>query len=247
MLKTPAVMVVKKNVKVLERISDWLTIQHNLVYGEKIKYPILLIDDEADNASINTHDEDSDPTKTNAGIRRLLNLFNKYSYVGFTATPFANIFINPDNYDKQYGKDLFPSDFIFSLVPPESYIGAKDIFLDNSKYKKSLIINDDCNSVLPYNHKKYASFDHLPETLKEAIVLFTISNVIRDLKGDVTEHRSMLVNISRFICMHDIIGDTVLAYFNQILNSYFSFSKTFGTDDNSDMKFAKSIFEKEYA
>src|SRR3546814_2135679 len=76
---------------------------------------MLLIDDEADNASINTNKEDLDPTRTNAMIRRILGLFAKSCYVGYTATPFANIFINPDAYGDDVREELFPRDFIYCL------------------------------------------------------------------------------------------------------------------------------------
>ena len=245
LLKGPAVMVIKKNVKVLERIYDWLVKQHGVTDGKKLNFPLLMIDDEADNASINTKDADSDPTRTNAGIRRILNLFNKYSYVGFTATPFANIFIDPTTYSDEYGHDLFPSDFIFSLIPNAEYIGGKDIFLDDSKYKSALINNDDCMEVLPSTHKKDHNFDKLPKTLEDAIILFTLSNVIRDLRGDNKKHHSMLINISRFTIMHDVIKDIVENFYKQLLDIYFTFAKI--DNDNEIMERVKNLFDKEYS
>ena len=86
--------------------------------------PMLLIDDEADNASVNTKSEDDSPAAINACIRQLLHEFNQASYLGITATPFANIFINPETEDEMIGDDLFPRDFIYSLAPPTNYIGA---------------------------------------------------------------------------------------------------------------------------
>lgn len=92
--------------------------------------PMLLIDDEADNASVNTKSEDDSPAAINACIRQLLHEFNQASYLGITATPFANIFINPETEDEMIGDDLFPGDFIYSLAPPTNYIGADKIFGD---------------------------------------------------------------------------------------------------------------------
>ena len=98
-LKDPVIFVIKKNVTVLERLNQWLK-QINLDPGRKyINNSLLMIDDEADNASINTNKEDCDPTRTNAQIVEMLGLFKKASYVGFTATPYANVFINPDTKD----------------------------------------------------------------------------------------------------------------------------------------------------
>src|SRR5699024_533200 len=95
--------------------------------------PLLLIDDEADNASINTSQDSDDPTTINKSIRKILKLFSKSSYVGFTATPFANIFINPQ-LDEEEKDDLFPRDFITLLEQPSNYVGPYDMYMENGKY-----------------------------------------------------------------------------------------------------------------
>ena len=244
MLKTPVVIVAKKNVKILQRIYDWLN-ENNSKAGGKINHPLLLIDDEADNASINTKDEDDNPTKTNASIRQLLFLFSKHTYVGYTATPYANIFINPDVYDEKLGHDLFPKDFIFILTPNKEYIGGRDIFLDSGKYKNALINNDDCEEVLPHSHKKDFWLNGIPESLKDALAMFALSNVIRDLRGDVNTHRSMLINISRFICMHGFIQEYVQDTFKSYLDSYFTYGKT--NEDDANLVRAHTLYDSQYA
>ena len=100
--------------------------------------PLLLIDDECDFASVNTRQperdengnivEDWDPTETNKQIRTLLFIFQKSAYVGYTATPYANIFIHKDDYHRKYGDDLFPRHFIISLPQPTNYIGPENVF-----------------------------------------------------------------------------------------------------------------------
>ncbi|MDB2496360.1 Z1 domain-containing protein [Verrucomicrobiales bacterium] len=100
--------------------------------------PLLVIDDESDQASVDTKkvpldeegnpDEEHDPTRTNALIRRLLYSFGKSAYVGYTATPFANIFIHEQNETKNEGQDLFPRSFIVNIPPPSNYTGAARIF-----------------------------------------------------------------------------------------------------------------------
>ena len=82
------------------------------------RQPILLIDDEADAGSVNTAALNDDPTKVNEAIRKLLALFTRSSYVGFTATPFANVFIDPDTNEGMLGDDLFPADYIWALDAP---------------------------------------------------------------------------------------------------------------------------------
>jgi hypothetical protein len=86
--------------------------------------------DEADNASINTNKPDLSPTRTNAMIRKILGLFAKSCYVGYTATPFANIFISPEAYDDESREELFPRDFIYCLDAPNTYFGPDKVFLD---------------------------------------------------------------------------------------------------------------------
>ena len=125
-----------------------------------------LIDDEADNASINTNKEDLDPTRTNAMIRRILGLFAKSCYVGYTATPFANIFINPEAYDNDVREELFPRDFIYCLDAPTTYFGAEKVFLNEETSQSIVRPIDDCEDFIPYSHKR----DH---TITECPLAFT--------------------------------------------------------------------------
>ncbi|MBK6648231.1 MAG: hypothetical protein IPG42_00065 [Betaproteobacteria bacterium] len=105
-----------------------------------INLPLLMIDDEADNASVNTNPAKA--TAINGGIRSLLKVFPRSSYVGFTATPFANVFINPDTTDAMVGDDLLPRDFIYALDAPTNYVGARLIFGDDSPLDCLRHIND---------------------------------------------------------------------------------------------------------
>ncbi|KGS13442.1 hypothetical protein OA77_16540, partial [Pseudomonas coronafaciens] len=123
--KEPVLLVVKKNRRILENLADWL-VTFNASGSGSIDLPLLLIDDEADNASINTNPKKA--TAINSGIRGLLKVFPRSSYVGFTATPFANVFINPDTTTEMEGDDLFPRDFIYALDAPSNYVGAHRIF-----------------------------------------------------------------------------------------------------------------------
>jgi hypothetical protein len=93
----PLIFVTKKSPVVLEKIKDWLMGLNN---GEKLDLPLLLIDDEADNASVNTSKDPDKTTKINERIRSILNTAKQFSYIGYTATPFANIFIDPDSIDE---------------------------------------------------------------------------------------------------------------------------------------------------
>ncbi len=142
----------------------------------------MIIDDEADNASINTKKNPDEATRINKQIREMLNLFDRRCYVGYTATPFANIFINPENEDDVIGEDLFPGDFsIIALVARSNYVGAQKIFLDeNSNILREIDDNEIC---LPVKHKKESIVECLPESLYSAIYLFLLSGAVKRLRG----------------------------------------------------------------
>ena len=93
--------------------------------NEKIQSSLLIIDDEADYASVNTNRPEKDPTKINELIRQILNCFHRRSYVGYTATPFANIFIEPEDEESMEKHDLFPSNFIEYIEPPSKLSWVK--------------------------------------------------------------------------------------------------------------------------
>ena len=130
-LSEPAVVVVKKNSRVLQSLIEWLLTQTARGNTETIDAPLLLIDDESDNASINVKYGRDEVSRINGQIRDLLQLFERRTYVGYTATPFANIFIDPDSDDDMKGEDLFPRSFILSLDPPSNYFGPEVMFLQH--------------------------------------------------------------------------------------------------------------------
>ena len=86
-------LVIKKNKRILNNLIKWLESNNTLNAAGQIELPLLLIDDEADNASVNTKDPDSSPAAINDCVRRLLGKFSKATYLGITATPFANILL----------------------------------------------------------------------------------------------------------------------------------------------------------
>ena len=195
-LNEPAVFVIKKNSKTLEQLISWLE-EHNKSTGDRqIDLPMLLIDDEADNASINVRYGRDEVSTINAQIRNLLRLFKRSCYVGYTATPFANIFIDPDTDDEMLGQDLFPRHFIVSLDPPTNYFGADRVFGEGSKTVIRHI--DDNEDLLPLVHKITVQVAALPPSLRRAVRSFIVARAIRILRGQGQRHCSMLVNASRF-------------------------------------------------
>lgn len=196
-LREPALVVVKKNARILRNLEDWLR-QFNAHENGTIDLPMLLIDDEADNASINTGSEDTDPTAINACIRSILKLFTRNTYVGFTATPFANIFVDPDRDDEMLNDDLFPRDFIYLLSPPNNYFGPRPLFTSDEAEAAHLVDITDAQELMPLTHRSEFEVRELPASLCTAIDLFCVANAIRDIRGHVNTHRSMLINVSRF-------------------------------------------------
>lgn len=264
--------IVKKNVPVLKRLYSWLT-NENQTFNEKGKLPysLLLIDDEADNASVNTKKPGYDPTATNSIIRKLTEAFMNSNYVGFTATPFANIFINPDKDENMETTDLFPKDFIYVLPTPKPYIGAMRIFSEQSEKNPNY---GDCSFMLKYisdiieptreefvnmleDRKQFGPlfYNHksdwrgeLPSSLDDALKCFYLANVIRDLDGDKSVPRTMLVNISRFQAVHSYVKQQIQLI---VADDYNEINCNFSgeNDKNASLtlyKKLKFLFEKYY-
>lgn len=217
-MNEPVVLVIKKNSSVLARLLEWLK-DHNLrnASSEKISEPLLLIDDEADNASINIKYGQGGTATINSQIRSLLSISERSCYVGYTATPFANIFIDPATNDTMFKEDLFPRDFIVSLDPPSNHIGPDYFFLGEGR--DSLKEIDEFQEFLPLKHKKDLVLAGLPESLKEAMRYFVIARAIRLARGHTSNHTSMLVNASVFNDVQAQIRDRVQEYLNQMLSS----------------------------
>ena len=140
--KNPIVFVIKKNKSILENLIDWFSKDPNvqIVNGtpKLFNVPALIIDDEADAASVNASKDINEVKTINRLIRTLLNIFNQNTFIGYTATPYANLFISQEHNEelttfikgKEYkiGEDLFPRDFIINIKAPSNYIGAAKVF-----------------------------------------------------------------------------------------------------------------------
>jgi hypothetical protein len=207
----PHLFVIKKNVTVLKRLNKFFS-ENNAAIG----FPLLLLDDESDQASVNTN-EDTDPTKTNREIRILLNKFRKSSYIGFTATPFANIFIHPDAANEVHGSDLFPKDFIHRLKPSAEYFGPDRLFGigddvaddDRTSSPQLIVPADDWEDWIQPRHKRTFEPGELPESLLQALADFVVGAAIKRLRygvaGDfgfdpeVGSHATMLIHVTRFV------------------------------------------------
>ena len=216
-LRQPAVFVIKKNPSTLRNLIDWLK-THNAQLGtDTIREPMLLVDDEADNASINIKHRMDEVSRINGQIRELLDLFERSNYVGYTATPFANIFIDPDSEDQMAGHDLFPRDFIVSLDPPTNYFGAARVFGDS--VNTVLRDVDDHEDLLPTSHKIDHVVTGLPGSLEEAVRVFVLARAIRLAREQDRSHNSMLVNVSRFVAVQQQVRNEIQAFVDRISSS----------------------------
>lgn len=220
----PWLFVVKKNKTVLERLLGWI---RNHVANTKDKetgrpvvtnLPLLLIDDEADHASVDTKeilvdengkpDEEHEPTAINRRIRRILHSFSRSAYVGYTATPFANIFIHEQAATREEGPDLFPSAFIISLAAPSNYVGPAKVFGSRSEQGRSVGLPlvrpvSDFEGWMPPSHRNghvplHEGRNELPPSLNEAVDAFILVCALRRLRGQAAEHCSMLIHVTRY-------------------------------------------------
>lgn len=245
-INEPILLVVKKHKSILENLTNWLQ-TYNADQQGRIDAPMLLIDDEADNASVNTRGG-NDATAINKAIRGLLKLFTRSSYVGFTATPFANVFIDPDTENEMIGNDLFPRDFIYALEAPTNYIGPKLIFGDESSLNCLREI-DDAESAFPRSHKADLQISGIPSTLLIAVRSFLLANAIMDIRGGLSRHRSMLVNVSHYTAVQEqvkeLLGDVVRKTQEDIRNySKLSQAEAFR---NSTLRDLHETWKQEYS
>lgn len=240
----PIVAVIKKNPHVLRRIHQWLAAQANEdnELGRVIRNKsLLLIDDEADNASINISNNPQIQSSINGWITQILNLFGKNAYVGYTATPFANIFIPLDD------QNLFPRNFIKNIPAPSNYIGPEKVFgfssLEEDEASNTVlpIINriNDYSGFVPDRHKKADQLpSSLPESLKRAIRCFIITCAIRRLRGQTAVHNSMLIHVSRFMRWQDHIAELVS-------NQFIYYRRGIDQNDAVILDELKSTFEQD--
>lgn len=211
---TPYVFVIKKNKTALDNVRDWL--QGQIPQGQhKLDIPMLVVDDESDYASVNTKD-DTDPTVINQRIRQILQLTTKSSYLAFTATPFANIFIDHETEHALFADDLFPRNFIRSLDSPSNYVGSAAYFGTEDDTDESKLVHiTDAQDFIPIRHKSQHVVDSLPPSLTQAIRAFVIASAIREARGD-SSPRSMLVNVSRFKKVQSQVHELVQAEFEDL-------------------------------
>ncbi|MDG6923158.1 MAG: endonuclease, partial [Nitrososphaerota archaeon] len=225
---TPVLMVVKKNGMVLRKLLYWLAGAPAAILNA---IPVLVIDDEADLASIDTRGsyqpedgpppEDYEPPSViNGLIRDLLNSFQKKAYVAYTATPFANVLIPHDTYDPQVGNDLYPRDFIVDLPRPRDYFGADELFGITDPVSETQVEGLDVIRIVPDADIDAIKNGNVTESLEKAILGFVLAGAARASRGEGDEPATMLVHIDQMIASHTTAQSLVEQKFSEFKNEW---------------------------
>ena len=220
---SPTLAVTKKQVDALDELVNWAL---SIPSAERGKINLMVIDDEADLASINTEANSNDEKKANAineKLRTFLHLFDRRAYIGYTATPFANVFVNPHGdgvVTNIRGKEekmqtLFPQQFIIALPKPDSYMGFDEIFPSEEAEKK----------IEPYREVGAAEAktvralltnplapktSEIPEELRNALREHLITHALRIIrKGSTDFSHTMLVHSTLKILNHKPLVDRI--------------------------------------
>ena len=224
----PVLLVVKKNADVLRRLLKWLNDAPEEV---RRKIPLLVIDDEADQASVDTRgtyqtEEDAlpadyePPTKINGLIRELLKKFQKRAYVAYTATPFANILIPHDTFDPTFENDLYPKDFIVDLPKPEGYFGAEELFgRFNPDTAENIEGLDLIRDVTSDDLQAHARGDLSP-TLEMSLLDFVLAGAARAQRGQGEQPATMLIHVSHLVSDQSLIEAKVSQYFSELKDEW---------------------------
>lgn len=204
--------VVKKHKTVLEKLADDIA----RIHARHDELPVLIIDDEADQASVNTTKPgkrdakgEQERTAINGLIARLMRELSRSQYIGYTATPFANVFISPDD-----SEDVFPKDFIFSLTPPDAYMGGQ-AFHDLDEIEDGR--RDDpgvSNRAAFVRDLRAQSQTGADDELRGALDMFVLSGAVklwreaRD-RSQTFAHHTMLVHESIRTAEHRIFAERI--------------------------------------
>lgn len=200
-------VVIKKHSGRLNYLLNWLT---GAARDTILRTPTLIIDDEADEASINTAPARDERSRVNNAIVGILRLLPRVAFVGYTATPYANFFI-----DASSPEDLYPRDFIINLPSSTEYFGYEKIFgrertrfdetdTDIDGYDMIRTIPDEEAARLRAARNEttpHLDLGRIP-SLAEAIDWFLLATAARRVRGQDSHHSSMLVHTSQLTRVH---------------------------------------------
>ena len=234
----PVLLVVKKNGDVLRRLLGWLDAAPAEV---RRSLPMLVIDDEADQASVDTRgtlqreDDPPDlnyeePSVINGLIRELLQKFDRCSYVAYTATPFANILIPHDTVDPRVGNDLYPKDFIVDLPKPQGYFGAEEFFGRVDVHTGEDIGGLDVVRNVPDEDLVILQQGSIPPSLSNAMLDFVLAGAARAFRGNGDAPATMLVHTSQSIAVQSTLRAMLGFQFSELRDEW-RYQRSFGIAD----------------
>ena len=224
----PVLLVVKKNGPVLRRLLGWLDVAPEEV---RRSIPMLVIDDEADLASVDTRGsyqpegeqlppDYEEPSVINGLIRELLRRFQRCCYVAYTATPFANILVPHDTYDPAVHNDLYPRDFIADLPKPDGYFGAEELFgrFDHEAAEQigGLDVIRDVND----GDLQILENGLLPPSIQDAILGFVLAGAARAQRGAAEKPATMLIHVSRLVADQQQMASLVENRFSEMRDEW---------------------------
>lgn len=208
--------VIKKNVSPLGELRKAITETLPAVLQQ---LRVLVVDDECDQASVNSARGELDMTAINQRIRELLGLLPAVTYVGYTATPFANVLINPYRVDGQELDDLYPRDFITALPKPDRYFGTERLFgktpVDPENVRPDEegldmirdVPDEDEAGLQPRSRKERDAFQPaMTPSLEAAIIYFLACCAARRARGHGDQHMTMLVHTSAYVRAHERVA-----------------------------------------
>ena len=256
----PVVFCVKKIKPILESLKRWIVENNNLGEDGTIEAPLLFIDDESDYASINAKKHKEEISAINSEIRSILSKFTKSTYIGYSATPFGNVFIDPEEDDDILAEDLFPKDFMIRIPVPEEYCGQEFFYTnqndrgdfdDESNVSSPVVVINDNEDMLPISkQKKDMKVGPLPKSLEDAICCFILNGAIKKIREGVSEkHDTMLVNVTHFNDLQIKVQEKIFDFVDVGKNHLDSFWGLGPKDSLKDsfIKEVKNNFEKYYS
>jgi len=231
------VAVVKKQVNVLEHLMNGVKATDPGVIS---RHKVLIIDDEADYATVNTggdssemedatlessaHEDDvldpnTHPTRTNRAVRRIIKEFERTAYIGYTATPFANVLVDESQEDPLHGKSLYPRNFIMSLKRPDGYFGPDTLFgnLDDPDNEPQHIVEvseSQARAVHEMQKDPDLKIEELvPDALQNAMMDFFLTGAVREFRRrngtNMNRHHTMLVHVTRLSDDQQVIKELI--------------------------------------
>lgn len=221
----PVLLVVKKNGSVLRRLHAWIDAAPE---DTRRRLPVIIIDDEADQASVDTrgtggdaNDNDyEEPSVINKLIRDLLQKFQRRCYIAYTATPFANILIPHDITDPSVGNDLYPKDFIVDLPKPEGYFGAEELFGRLDPISGDEVGGLDVIRRVPDEDVLALDQNIIPASLETALQDFILSGASRAQRGQSQLPSTMLIHTSSRIVDQRQIATLVRQRFGELRDEW---------------------------